>query len=301
MAAKNVSVIIPTYNRAKELAACLNALQPQISAERTVEVLILDDGSASASRELVEAEFGWARWHAGPRQGPAANRNAGAKHALGEWLIFLDDDCIPSERFLSSYVERILGPLLGNVTLLGPTVWAEMPQSLLWEAPHNPVGRSLISANFAIRRAQFLTIGGFDERYQFSFEDMEFADRLHRSNGVVEFVSGAKVVHPLRRLPNARQLANRWEARVISTLDFGATPWQTAWKLPLHILKVIVARYRRQPLSMENVHAGLIFGCEFAFCLLLLPGWLRKHSKGPRSQFWRGEVAKGIAPAGYGL
>ena len=39
--------------------------------------------------------------------GPAGNRNAGVKRAIGEWIIFLDDDCVAQGGFLEAYANAI--------------------------------------------------------------------------------------------------------------------------------------------------------------------------------------------------
>ena len=54
---------------------------------------------------MVNEEFPMVRWNEGPRRGPAANRNFGARVADGEWLIFLDDDCNPRPGFLAAYLK----------------------------------------------------------------------------------------------------------------------------------------------------------------------------------------------------
>lgn len=87
------SVIIPTYNRAKDLDRCLKSLQDQTF--KNFEVLICDDGSTDSTREVVkkfnpvleikyiyDENFG----------GPARPRNNGIKKATGRFIAFLDSD-----------------------------------------------------------------------------------------------------------------------------------------------------------------------------------------------------------------
>src|ERR1700743_99135 len=89
-----ISVIIPTCHRNQDLGRCLGALRPDSQKSPfSYEVIVADDGSKSTAEELIRAEYAWARWVAGPRRGPAANRNAGARNARGAWVLFLDDDC----------------------------------------------------------------------------------------------------------------------------------------------------------------------------------------------------------------
>ncbi|MFM6530798.1 MAG: glycosyltransferase family 2 protein, partial [Dolichospermum sp.] len=66
-----------------------------------------DDGYQSTAQEMIEQNYPWVKWVAGPGKGPAANRNNGAKYATGEWLAFTDDDCLPDPQWLASYGEAI--------------------------------------------------------------------------------------------------------------------------------------------------------------------------------------------------
>jgi glycosyltransferase involved in cell wall biosynthesis len=105
-----LSVIVPTCHRSEDLAVCLDALRPQeqknpcptpssIEPARwrdfSYEVIVTDDGSRSIAEALIRDVYPWVRWYPGPRRGPAANRNSGARKAEGEWVLFLDDDCVP--------------------------------------------------------------------------------------------------------------------------------------------------------------------------------------------------------------
>lgn len=87
-----ISIIIPTWNRQESLQRAIHSVLCQ-TLEIT-EVLICDDGSTDASREVVNAIGDpRVRWVAGPRGGrPAIPRNRGIRESRGEWLAFLDDD-----------------------------------------------------------------------------------------------------------------------------------------------------------------------------------------------------------------
>ena len=87
-----VSVVIPTWNRAPALCRAVNSVLDQTFA--VAEVLVCDDGSTDNSREMVEAIGDpRVRWSEGPRGGrPAIPRNRGIRESRGEWIAFLDDD-----------------------------------------------------------------------------------------------------------------------------------------------------------------------------------------------------------------
>jgi GT2 family glycosyltransferase len=298
-----VSVIIPTCNRTNELHDCLSRLVPQLPPDGSTTVFLCDDGRNDKTKSMVSEKFPVVRWSQGPRRGPAANRNFGARQADGDWLIFLDDDCNPREGFLAAYLKQmeLAGPE-PRVALEGATIRPIAKPSLLWEAPHNPEGGVLISCNFAIPRRVFLECGGFDERYPAAnFEDTEFDLRIRIKGVKVVFVREATVDHPLRPLPEPAKLARRWESRVVSTYEFGASSGQVLWHLPRHIAMVILSRLRGRKLDGDTRRAALMFLQEFLLTLWYLPGWLRKHRGVPRSEFWTEQVGLGNAPKRFGL
>jgi len=236
---------------------------------------------------MVEREFPGVTYHAGPRRGPAANRNAAARQADADWLIFLDDDCVPQDGWLQSYRNAMDVEPDAFLALEGRTLREVEPPSLLWEAPHNPEGGILISCNFAMPVASFRDAGAFDERYPgAAFEDTEFAARFHAKGGQVLFIPGATVIHPLRRCPNARKLAGRWEGKVVYGLDQGAPPFLVRFWLPWHVGRVIQSRFRGKAWSWENLKAACLFTVEWLWVCWLTPGWVSRWSRQRRSPFW---------------
>ena len=298
-----VNIIIPTCNRTNELRDCLSLLVPQLPSDGSTTVLVCDDGSNQTTKSMLQQEFPVVRWNQGPRRGPATNRNFGAHQADGDWLIFLDDDCNPRPGFLAAYFRQMeLSGAEARVALEGATIRPVANPSLLWEAPHNPNGGVLISCNFAIPRRLFIECGGFDERYPAAnFEDTEFDIRIRIKGVKVIFVQDAVVDHPLRPLPQAAKLARRWESRVVSTYEFGASTAQVIRHLPRHIALVILSRFRGRKLDRDNRKAAFVFLKEFLLTVWYLPGWLRKHRNVPRSQFWVEQVRLGNAPKRFGL
>jgi hypothetical protein len=287
-----LSVIIPTCNRPDDLGRCLERLAPQMRFADGEELIVTDDGADEAGRAVVE-RFPGARWTRGERRGPASNRNHGASLAGGEWLVFLDDDCLPQSSFLQAYREKIAAGVESMTALEGKTEREASLPSLMWEAPHNPEGGHLISCNFAIRRRDFEAVGRFDGRYpSAALEDTEFAARFVALGGKVHFLPEASVIHPLRPLPPARKLAARWEGKVIFALDQGAPPWLVALWLPWHVFRVIESRFRGRGLSRDHFRALVRFSMELGWVCLLTPGWVRKRKMEIRSPFWEEQAAR---------
>jgi GT2 family glycosyltransferase len=213
-----LSVVIPTYRRRDLLAACLEHLSPgaQTLSPDSFEVVVTDDDGDSGTRVYLAENFPWVRHNFGPQKGPACNRNSGARAANGEWLLFLDDDCLPQPDFLAAYVKAIQQHPDYSV-FEGQTV-ADRPRKRLdEEAPINDRGGYLWSCNFAVKRKVFFDIGGFCELYPYAcMEDVDFREQLKARSIPFLFLPEATVIHPWRPLaPDEKYFKMRVVSHVI--------------------------------------------------------------------------------------
>ena len=92
------SIIVPTYNRPRPLAACLHSLARLNYPSDRLEIIVVNDGG---ERLVKLPEVLNLREHVQANAGPAAARNYGANHAAGEFLAFVDDDCQPEPDWLA--------------------------------------------------------------------------------------------------------------------------------------------------------------------------------------------------------
>jgi GT2 family glycosyltransferase len=195
-----ISIVIPTCNRNDFLSNCLDLIfseNPTVS--NIYEVIVTDDSQDNIARELLQELYPFAKWVEGPKRGPAANRNNGAKMATGEWLIFLDDDCLPQKNWLSSYIDAIKASK-DDLVFEGCTAAERKRQRYDEEAPLNMHGNNLWSCNFAINKEFFEQLKGFDENFPFAaMEDIDFHKRVSDETHVV-FLPQAMVIHPWRRI-----------------------------------------------------------------------------------------------------
>jgi GT2 family glycosyltransferase len=212
MTAARFSIVIPTRNRDEILARCLLNLHRQ-RENIPIEIIVTDDGTSPATRQMLESTFPSVRWTAGPRRGPAANRNHGASLTTGEFIIFLDDDVEPEPELISGYQTAIVADV--NV-YEGRTTCRAGLHSPLELAPVNLTGGWLWSCNMMVRRDFWQAFGGFDEDFPYPhLEDVAFRERLREAGQTFLFVPGATVDHPPRRIPPGRVLALRHEAHFI--------------------------------------------------------------------------------------
>jgi GT2 family glycosyltransferase len=179
------------------------------------EVIVADDGRATTSESMLREQFPWARWVAGPGTGPAANRNAGAASAVGTWLAFTDDDCLPQPEWLNAY-KTAIGENPRYDVFEGDILPDRPRQTLAEHAPVGGGGGNLWSCNFAICRSAFVELGGFDVQFRVCMEDSDFALRVRNSGRTYPFLEKACVIHPWR----ARKLnGDGWKSNAAELAD----------------------------------------------------------------------------------
>ena len=184
------TVVVPTFERPAQLAACVRALRALDRPGGTLEVVIVNDGGRPPAPELSastadDAEFDL-RIVEQRNAGPASARNTGAAAARGEWLAFTDDDCLPDRGWLTAFdavLRATPDALVGGRTINAiDSVLADTSQRLAdFVSAYfagGATGRFFTSNNLAVARATFLAAGGFDTRFPFSAgEDRELGDR----------------------------------------------------------------------------------------------------------------------------
>ncbi len=192
-------MIVPTCQRNALLAKCLTCIQASQPNELLdeIEVIVSDDGVTTTARELIEKTFPSVHWWQGPRRGPAANRNAGARQAKGRWLVFTDDDCLPQAGWLKAIADCARTDNFDIVE--GKTIAPNRQDNPGKYYVENLSGGSFWSCNLAIKKDVFERLGGFDEDFlEAGGEDMELAFRIQTNKLRSFFSQEALVVHPDR-------------------------------------------------------------------------------------------------------
>jgi len=94
-----VSVVIPTFNRVRQVQAAVRSVLAQ--TYRELEVIVVDDGSTDGTGQALQALINQEgcsgkriRYLVQPNRGQSTARNAGIEEARGEWVAFLDSDDI---------------------------------------------------------------------------------------------------------------------------------------------------------------------------------------------------------------
>lgn len=198
----SVSVIIPAYDAASFLDACLTHLSGSTTAP--LECIVVDDGSTDDTA-AVAARHGATVLSTGGRRGPAHARNLGARHAGGDVLFFLDADvCVHPGTLHSVATSFDQDPALD--ALIGS--YDDAPESADFLSQYKNLMHAYVHQNGrreattfwsgcgAIRRGVFLEHSGFDESYDRpAIEDIELGYRLARAERKIVLDPALSVTH----------------------------------------------------------------------------------------------------------
>jgi len=121
-----LSVVIPTYNRANTLRECLEYLQKQ--STRDFEVIVIDDGSTDETKKVVTnfVKDSWLDLHYfyQKNQKQATARNLGIQKAQGNIILFLGDDIFALPSLVENHLAVHNTFPENNIAVLGYTTWA---------------------------------------------------------------------------------------------------------------------------------------------------------------------------------
>lgn len=237
------SVIVPTYNRPQALKLCLLSLAGQ--SVKPFEVLIADDGSGPETRQtvtLLQEELKGAFpirhvWQedAGFRKPRILNETV--RQAAGDFLVFIDGDCMAHKHFLRAHIEasgtevissgkRVelgkdlterllregkpvvsLGPFLLCDALNGGEIRSRKVEEairirngFLRKALHRDriTDDGVWGCNFSLYKDLFYSINGCDEDFvDGSIEDNDLGIRVLNSGGTVRSVRNLAIIFHL--------------------------------------------------------------------------------------------------------
>ncbi len=273
-----ISVVIPTCHRNDLLALCLDCLAPGVQTlpAEQYAVIVTDDGSRSTAEQLVQDSYPWVKWTAGPRRGPAANRNHGAELAQGEWLAFTDDDCLPQPGWLAAFVAAIEP---GVFVYEGKTTCRAGVGSPLQQAPINLTGGWLWSCNMMIHAAAFRAMNGFDPSFPHPhMEDVDFRERLKQSNQRFVFIEAALIDHPPRRVAWGARRGAAQESEVMWFYKTGHSHF-SGLRILKRTLGFRLRAIKNSPLSKDTLLAVVSLGSELCYLSTQVRAWERKYKK----------------------
>jgi O-antigen biosynthesis protein len=231
-----------TFNHPDYVARLCEALRVQPGAPANVEKILVDNGASPGQVDnestVIAKQHGWRVLVPGYNTSYAEGHNLAAQAARGEYLLQINDDCIPEPGFLAALWEhRAAADVIGGLQLyrngrvnhagghLAP--WPDHDgRGEPRERYHPDTGVKptewVTGAVLLIRRDLFLDLGGFDQVYWYGSEDCDLCLRaVERGCRIGVNLSAVSVHGELGTrpggeadLPNEAIFRGRWLARL---------------------------------------------------------------------------------------
>lgn len=246
--ALKISVIITTYNRPDALAAVLEACFRQ--DDNQFEIIIADDGSTHNTRQCIDSMKHRSPvpllhvWQPDEGFRAARARNQGILAASGDYVVFLDGDCMPQPNFIRQHRKLsrpgylvtgsrvLLSPgytlrlLADQIDTRAPTFWGKLKLRLsgdvnkflqtvltlpdLGRESRRFSWRRIKSCNLGVWRSDLVAVNGFDESFQgWGHEDSDLVVRLFNAGVMRKEGAFATEVYHLWHKENERSLEDR--------------------------------------------------------------------------------------------
>jgi glycosyltransferase involved in cell wall biosynthesis len=171
-----VSVVLPTHNRARWVGRAIASVLGQ--THRTVELLVVDDGSEDETAEVVSRFGDRIRLLSQPRAGAYAARNLALRHATGDFVAFIDSDDAWRPARLEAQLPLMARPGVGLVfgdALLAPprrrrarTCFEITPPRRGRVLDHFAWGNFVPTSTVLVRRSCLEEVGGFPTSHDVS-------------------------------------------------------------------------------------------------------------------------------------
>jgi len=129
-----ISAVVCTHNRVPYLKKAIQSLLGQRLHRSAFEIIVVDNASTGNTKRVVDAYVGKIAnfsYVYEPQLGLSQARNTGFRHAVGEFIAYLDDDAVASENWLSSALKAFdtTAPQVGCVAGKVDPIW-EAPRPL---------------------------------------------------------------------------------------------------------------------------------------------------------------------------
>jgi len=177
----SVSVVIPTYNRAKNLEKLLKLYERQ--AYKNFEIVVCDDNSSDDTKKVVEKarkELDLTIKYVNTEldgYNIAAARNMGIEEAEGKWILFCDDRLVPVENAISEFIG-----------------FASNRDGKYWFYGDKGGSKKSFVENFSfVKKKHIANIGGFNERIrQYGGMTQDVRTRWEATDGKFKFYGPAQ-------------------------------------------------------------------------------------------------------------
>ena len=189
----NVSVIIPTYNRARYVSKAIDSVLTQTYTN--FEIIVVDDGSTDNTKSVLDPYQDIIRYFYQENAGVSATRNLGIKESKGEWIAFLDsdDEWLPKKLeeqvdFINKHPDVVLHTAnldlscyaFNGTTSFDHCRFKSYDETIYIKEPfsfHLKYRTTVMPSSVICRRDMAMKVGGFHEGRSLS-EDYEFMCKM---------------------------------------------------------------------------------------------------------------------------
>ncbi|MBI4523047.1 MAG: glycosyltransferase [Deltaproteobacteria bacterium] len=273
-----VSFIIPARNEEKMIGACLGAINELDYDRNSFECILVDNGSVDDTPEIGRAKG--AKVLTVPGATISALRNFGAKEAKGDFLAFIDADCVVDKNWLKNALRHFQNPEVGCVgshpSIPEKCSWVQRAWSLQTRRTSDVEEvHWLPSMNILVRGKAFENVRGFNESL-ITCEDVDLCYRLKKSKYKIVSDNTVQSLH-FGEASTVREffMKERWRGQ--SNLQGFCSHgfyWQELPSLTLPVLYLILILALpitgSYSLSTEGFYLPFLMNLGF----LLLPPWL---------------------------
>ncbi len=270
-----ISIIIPAYNSERTIGKSLEACQAQDYPNDRFEIIVINDGSRDGTEKIIKYYDVRYICHQG-NKGPASARNTGWKNAKGDYVFFLDSDCIPDRDWLSKTMAHYtredivcVGGRYGianEESLLASCIYTEF---LVRYSRMPGFTKYIGSHGYSFRKNFLERIGGYNEEYTAaSGEDNDLAYRILASGYKPMFDQEIVIRHyfPTRLLSylKTQMIHGYWRMKLYKDFpkmmkgDEYSTPWDFA-QPPLSLVLILLAPFIFLHNTIKIIWLGLTF------------------------------------------
>ena len=239
----NLSIIIVTWNTAKITQKCVQTINKFLNDP---EIIVVDNGSEDNTVELLSKEKNVKIIENHSNLGFAKANNIGLKHATKDFILFMNsdieliDDSINKllEYFQSQNNIGIIGPKFLNPDLTPQAsvfpkqnisnafkeFWLNQKETYLKYIPKGDIPSKVwaISGGCILTRKDFFeSIGFWNEKYFFYFEDLDLCRQVHKTGKDVVYYSKCQIIH--RHGASGSKLAdsqNQWRRLIPGSIKY---------------------------------------------------------------------------------
>jgi glycosyltransferase involved in cell wall biosynthesis len=201
-----LSVVICTYNRASLLRLAVESVFVQEISPDCYELIVVDNASTDATSEVVEQLFAGRknmRYVFEKEQGLSYARNRGWREARGDYVIYIDDECLLPSGYLEAAVRIIQ---LHNPEIFGGQIKSfydfKKPEWVKDEYYSDFLDRKtgvlshseyVYGGNMGIRRDTLRRVGGFNTNLGMKANELSFAEEVEFQQRTIESIPDLKV------------------------------------------------------------------------------------------------------------